>query len=51
LIVKNGDVALPGKKDFQKLDLNIDQGKIVQSGEDLPGNNLTESKMGYILYG
>jgi len=51
LIVKNGDVALPSRKDFQKLELNIDQGKIVQIGEDLPGNNLMESKIGYILYG
>ena len=44
MIVKNGNVALPGRKDFQQLDLNIDQGKIAQIGEGLSGNNIINAK-------
>jgi len=44
LIVKNGSIAFPGRKDFQKLDLKIDQGKIVQIGEDLSGDNVINAE-------
>lgn len=44
MIVKNGNVALPGRKDLQKLDLKIDQGKIVQIGENLSGDNVINAE-------
>jgi len=39
LIVKNGIVALSGEKNFQKLDLRIEQNTIVDIGPNLGGGN------------
>jgi len=44
LIIKNGSVAFSGKKRFKKFDLRIDQGKIVQIGEDLSGDNVINAE-------
>lgn len=44
MIIKNGCVAFSGKKIFKKLDLKIDQGKIVQIGENLSGENVINAE-------
>ncbi|MCD6440218.1 MAG: amidohydrolase family protein [Candidatus Marinimicrobia bacterium] len=44
MIIKNGSIAFSTRKDFQKLDLKIDQGKIVQIGEDFSGDNVTNAE-------
>jgi len=43
LIIRNGKVALPGRPDFQTLDLHIEQGKIHRIGQNLSGDELIDA--------
>ena len=43
MILKNGNMALSGEKDFRHLDLKIEQERISQIGQNLSGENVIDT--------
>jgi allantoinase len=43
MIIKNGNIALPGNDEFASLDIEIDQGKLVYIGENLKGSDIIDA--------
>jgi allantoinase len=43
MIIKNGNIALPGNDEFASLDIEIDQAKLVYIGENLKGPDIIDA--------
>lgn len=49
MLIKNGLLALPGKKDFVKYDIREEKGKIVEIGKNLKGKDVIDVK-GFLVF-
>lgn len=43
MIIKNAQIALPGRNDFVPLDIEIQDGKILRTGKNLPGSDILDA--------
>lgn len=43
MIIKNAEIALPGRNDFVSLDIEIQEGKILRTGKNLPGDDILDA--------
>ncbi|MDD3095601.1 MAG: amidohydrolase family protein [Candidatus Neomarinimicrobiota bacterium] len=43
MIIKNANIALPGRNDFVPLDIEIQEGKILRTGADLSGDEILDA--------
>ncbi|NQV18607.1 MAG: dihydroorotase [Armatimonadetes bacterium] len=50
MIIKNGLVALPGKDDFSKLDIKIENGKIIKIAENIADKNEVIDASGLFVF-
>lgn len=49
LLIKNGQIALHGKTDFQQMDILIENGKIITLGSNVSGDKIIDAA-GYEIY-
>ena len=50
MIIKNGQVALPGKEEFSKFDIKIENGKIIEIAENIAGENEVIDASGLFVF-
>ena len=50
MLIKNGQIALPGKEDFSQLDIKIENGKIIKIAENIADKNEVIDASGLFVF-